>query len=248
MGVDAVETTKARDWTTIRMVVMLTMTLGFFFVRFFVATICGHGRFSKCSNKMLKVEIVVGYACNSMALVADSFHMLSDVLALMIATACLRVGRPDFQGHFLNLQIARRPSSNISNTFGWRRAEVLGALINAVFLLALCFSIFVEALKRLIEPEEIKDPKFLLVAGVIGLLVTIIGIFLFHGVLDKSIAPFLPLTIRTRDHARALARTGTGGRRGADARLDERRRAHGALCRHHARSHAVALGGRCRDE
>lgn len=66
------------------------------------------------------------------------------------------------------------------NTFGWARAEVLGALVNAVFLVALCFSILVEALKRLVEVEEIKDPKLLLIVGVLGLLVNIVGLFLFH--------------------------------------------------------------------
>ena len=44
------------------------------------------------------------------------------------------------------------------NTFGWARAEVLGALVNAVFLIALCFTIFVEALVRMTETEEINDP------------------------------------------------------------------------------------------
>ena len=44
------------------------------------------------------------------------------------------------------------------NTYGWARAEVLGALVNAVFLVALCFSITVESLKRFYEPEDIHDP------------------------------------------------------------------------------------------
>ncbi len=41
------------------------------------------------------------------------------------------------------------------NTFGWARAEVLGALVNAVFLIALCFTIFVEALVRMTKNEEL---------------------------------------------------------------------------------------------
>ena len=66
------------------------------------------------------------------------------------------------------------------NTFGWARAEVLGALVNSVFLIALCFSILVEALKRLVEVEEIENPKLLLIVGGIGLLVNLIGLLLFH--------------------------------------------------------------------
>ena len=64
------------------------------------------------------VEIIVGYVTNSMALVADSFHMLSDIAALLIA--------------FLSVKMA--PKSWDKNTYGWARAEVLGALVNAVFL------------------------------------------------------------------------------------------------------------------
>ena len=72
-------------------------------------------------------------------------------------------------------------SNSESNTFGWVRAEVLGALINSVFLVALCFSIFVEAIKRMIEPEGINDPMLVLIVGVVGLVVNVIGMMLFHG-------------------------------------------------------------------
>ena len=57
----------------------------------------------------------------------------------------------------------------------------MGALVNAVFLVALCFSILVEALKRLVEPEGLKNPDLILVVGGIGLLVNLIGMVLFHG-------------------------------------------------------------------
>ncbi|XP_035215561.1 zinc transporter 1-like [Stegodyphus dumicola] len=111
------------------------------------------------------VEISVGYVTNSMALVADSFHMLSDVIALIIA--------------FMSVKMS--PKKWSKSTFGWARAEVLGALVNAVFLVALCFSIFVESLKRFYTPEEIHDPLLILYVGSFGLLVNIIGLFLFHG-------------------------------------------------------------------
>ncbi|MFH4977665.1 hypothetical protein AB6A40_004374 [Gnathostoma spinigerum] len=124
-----------------RIIVMLSMTFLFFVV-----------------------EIVFGYISHSMALIADSFHMLSDVMALSIAFACMK--------------IAERSSKK--NTFGWVRAEVLGALINGVFLLALCFSIFIESLTRLLDPEKIKEPVNVLVVGVIGLVINLIGMFMFH--------------------------------------------------------------------
>ncbi|KAM3720459.1 Proton-coupled zinc antiporter SLC30A1 [Dirofilaria immitis] len=124
-----------------RLIIMLTMTFAFF-----------------------AVELAFGYLSHSMALVADSFHMLSDVMALAIAFACLR--------------IAARSSKK--NTFGWVRAEVLGALINGVFLLALCFSILIESLTRLVEPQTIKQPISVLVVGVVGLFINLIGMFMFH--------------------------------------------------------------------
>ncbi|XP_043229187.1 zinc transporter 1-like [Amphibalanus amphitrite] len=109
------------------------------------------------------VEIIVGYATNSMALVADSFHMLSDVVALVVAFLAVRMS----------------PKKWSKNTFGWARAEVLGALVNSVFLIALCFSIFVESLKRFYEVEDITNPEMILIVGVLGLVVNVIGLGLF---------------------------------------------------------------------
>lgn len=111
------------------------------------------------------IEITVGYVTNSMALVADSFHMLSDVIALVIAYVSVRMS----------------PKKWSKNTFGWARAEVLGALVNAVFLCALCFSILVESVKRFYKPETIHDPHIILVVGVSGLIINVIGLFLFRG-------------------------------------------------------------------
>jgi hypothetical protein len=66
------------------------------------------------------------------------------------------------------------------NTFGWQRAEVLGALVNTVFLIALCFTIVVASLQRFIEIEEIKKPMLLLIVGALGLLINLVGLALFH--------------------------------------------------------------------
>ena len=62
------------------------------------------------------------------------------------------------------------------------RAEVLGPLINSVFLVSLCLTIVIEAVERLFEEKEIHDPKLLLYVGCIGLLINIVGLFVFgHG-------------------------------------------------------------------
>lgn len=75
------------------------------------------------------------------------------------------------------------PKKWSKNTYGWARAEVLGALVNAVFLLALCFSIVVEAIQRIFEPRELKDPNLILIVGSIGLVMNLVGLCIFrdHG-------------------------------------------------------------------
>ncbi|KAL8584818.1 hypothetical protein ACOMHN_037523 [Nucella lapillus] len=132
---------RCRMGRSCRFILMLTMTMCYFLV-----------------------EIIVGYVTNSVALVADSFHMLSDVVALVIGLVSIR--------------IAKWPSRQ--NTFGWVRAEILGALVNAVFLVALCFSILTESIKRLFVLESIRNPYLLLAVGVGGLVINVIGLFLFH--------------------------------------------------------------------
>lgn len=52
--------------------------------------------------------------------------------------------------------------------------------MNGVFLVALCLSIFLEAIQRLVEPQEVKNPKFVCIVGCLGLLSNIIGLVLFH--------------------------------------------------------------------
>jgi len=66
------------------------------------------------------------------------------------------------------------------NTYGWARAEVLGALVNSVFLIALCFTIFVEAIQRLTHSDKIEHVDSLLYVGIAGFAVNVIGLLLFH--------------------------------------------------------------------
>lgn len=111
------------------------------------------------------VELVVGYITNSMTLIADAFHMLSDVLALVIALVAVRLGR-------------RRTDTN---TYGWIRAEVVGANINTVFLLALCLTIVFDAIIRYIDPEAIEQVDLLLIIGAVGFGINLLGLVLFQG-------------------------------------------------------------------
>ena len=112
------------------------------------------------------MELIVGNLTNSMALVADSFHMLSDVIALIIAYISVRISPREWR----------------KNTFGYARAEVVGALINAVFLFALCFSIAVESFKRFLVLQHINDPEMVLIVGGVGLVINVFGMCLFGDV------------------------------------------------------------------
>ncbi|XP_006834092.1 PREDICTED: zinc transporter 1 [Chrysochloris asiatica] len=112
------------------------------------------------------LEVVVSRVTSSLAMLSDSFHMLSDVLALVVALVAER--------------FARRTHATQKNTFGWIRAEVMGALVNAIFLTGLCFAILLEAIERFIEPHEMQQPLVVLGVGVAGLLVNVLGLCLFH--------------------------------------------------------------------
>ncbi|CAN9497481.1 unnamed protein product [Ophioblennius macclurei] len=113
------------------------------------------------------VEVVVSQITGSLSLLSDSFHMLSDVIALIVGLVSVR--------------FAKKIHATNKNTFGWIRAEVIGALVNAVFLTALCFTIVLNAIQRVIEPHQIDNPLVVVGVGAAGLLVNLFGLCLFHG-------------------------------------------------------------------
>ncbi|KAF4575422.1 hypothetical protein EYR36_006781 [Pleurotus pulmonarius] len=113
------------------------------------------------------VELVVGYVVGSLALVADSFHMLNDVMSLVVALYAIRL-------------TAQGSPKDSRYSYGWHRAEILAALINGVFLLALCFSISLEAIERFFSIPKISNPRLIVIVGSLGLASNIFGLFLFH--------------------------------------------------------------------
>lgn len=112
------------------------------------------------------LELSVGYGVHSLALVADAFHMLNDVLSLCVGLWAVNV--------------ANEKSRSSMYTYGWQRAETLGALVNGVFLVALCLSIFLDAIQRFVEPQVVSNPRLVLIVGCFGLLSNVLGLFLFH--------------------------------------------------------------------
>ena len=112
------------------------------------------------------LELVGGYITGSISLIADSFHMLSDVASLIIA--------------LIAAKLVKSKTFASSLSYGLQRAEILGALINGVSLLALCFTLFISAIQRFFQPEEISNPYVVLYVASAGLVVNIIGLCLFH--------------------------------------------------------------------
>jgi cobalt-zinc-cadmium efflux system protein len=105
----------------------------------------------------LGVEVVAGVLADSLALLADAGHMLSDTGSLALA--------------LFAAWIAQRPATP-ERSFGYRRAEILAALANGVALVAVAVWVFVEAGRRLADPETPLG-GWMLAVGAVGLAVNV---------------------------------------------------------------------------
>ena len=110
------------------------------------------------------IEAGFGFAANSMALLADAGHNLSDVLSLIIAWLAARA-------------VKRPPTPRL--TYGLGATSILAALFNAVFLLVAVGAIALEAVQRLLAPEPVAGPTMAIVAA-IGILVNGFTALLFR--------------------------------------------------------------------
>lgn len=110
------------------------------------------------------VEIVGGYLANSLAIMTDAAHLLSDLVSFTISIA--------------SLFIAKLPASSFMS-YGYHRAEIIGALLSVALIWGLTIWLVFEAVHRVIEPEEV-DGEFMLVTAVFGLLCNIIMAKVLH--------------------------------------------------------------------
>ena len=109
------------------------------------------------------VEALYALAANSMALFADAGHNLSDVLGLVVAWAGAALARKSASSRF---------------TFGFKKASILAALVNALFLLVAVGAIAAEAVRRLADPAPAEGMTVMIVAG-IGIVINGITALLF---------------------------------------------------------------------
>lgn len=112
----------------------------------------------------LIAEVIGGILTNSLALLADAGHMLTDVAGLGLALFAIK--------------FAERPATP-ERTYGYYRVEILAAVVNAVVLIGISLYVLYEAYERFRNPPEVQS-KGMLIVAVIGLVVNIAGMLILR--------------------------------------------------------------------
>lgn len=124
------------------------------------------------SGLVLLVELIGAWRYNSLALLSDAAHMMTDVAALAIALLAVRIG-------------AKAPDDR--RTFGYKRLEILAATFNALLLFVAAVYVISEAIGRFRQPEEVAASGMLVIA-VIGLAINLIAMRVLMAGRGESIA------------------------------------------------------------
>ena len=109
--------------------------------------------------------IIGGLATNSMAILADCIHDMSDTFSMAIAWILEHVAQKGATDKF---------------SYGYQRFSILGAVITSTFVIVMAFFILSEAIPRLFSPEGV-DAEGMLIIGIIGLLFKTISVWRLHG-------------------------------------------------------------------
>jgi cobalt-zinc-cadmium efflux system protein len=123
------------------------------------------------TSVFLVAEFLGALYTNSLALLADSGHMLTDVAALSLSFFAMRFA-------------SRRATPR--KTYGFYRVEILAALLNGVFLVLIALYIFYEAYDRVLNPPEVKA-NWMLVVAAIGLLANLVSAWVLFGKYHESL-------------------------------------------------------------
>jgi cobalt-zinc-cadmium efflux system protein len=119
----------------------------------------------------MAAEVVAGIVADSLALLSDAAHMLTDAVAIALALFALR--------------LAQRPPGG-SYTYGLKRAEILSAQFNGVTLLLLGGLIVIEGVRRLFDPPDVEGSLVLIVA-LIGIPVNLLALRMIAGAERRSL-------------------------------------------------------------
>ena len=109
-------------------------------------------------------QIIGGLISGSLALISDAIHNLSDGVAVLLAYIADRLGHRE---------------KTAKHSFGYKRAEILAAFINALVLIAISFYLMIEAIDRFANPQAV-DFKWMLGLGILGFLANSFSVFLLH--------------------------------------------------------------------
>lgn len=118
----------------------------------------------------LLAEAIGGFLTNSLALLSDAGHMLTDVAALILA--------------LLALWFSSRPVT-LEKTYGYYRMEILAALANGVALILISIAIIYEAVSRIKLPEPVKGLEMMLIA-IGGLVVNVVSALILHSAAEDN--------------------------------------------------------------
>lgn len=117
------------------------------------------------------VEFAGGFLSGSLALLSDALHNLSDTFATLIAYLATLIGKRD---------------ANQKRTFGYKRLEILAALVNAVILILMSIYLIKEAYARLNDPQPINS-MIMMVVAMIGLLANVFAVIIIRKDAGKSL-------------------------------------------------------------
>ena len=110
------------------------------------------------------VELIAGIVGGSVALIGDALHNTSDALSILIAVLAYKIGLKKSNKHF---------------TFGFKRAEIIGAFVNLILLFISALYLFVEGINRIISPQNING-ELIIYISIIALIVDGITAKLSH--------------------------------------------------------------------
>jgi cobalt-zinc-cadmium efflux system protein len=119
----------------------------------------------------LVVEIIGGWLTNSLALLSDAGHMLSDILALVIS---------------LYAAYMTQKAPTVKRTYGYYRTEVLAALFNGVWLSLMIGILYYAAFQRFFQPRAVHSLGVIWV-GALGLIANLVAAWLLHGHSDLNV-------------------------------------------------------------
>ncbi|MFI6324769.1 cation diffusion facilitator family transporter [Nonomuraea sp. NPDC050556] len=112
----------------------------------------------------MAIEVVIGVIAQSLALISDAGHMLTDAAAILFALIAMRIAARPPQGGF---------------TYGLKRAEIVSAQVNGITLLLLSAYFIYEGIRRLIVPPEVEG-LFVVITGLAGIAVNLLATWLLR--------------------------------------------------------------------